>query len=47
MHTAERIRREFLAQNAYTEDAFSAPQQTHEKIRGILAAYRDVAGPRG
>jgi V/A-type H+-transporting ATPase subunit A len=47
MHAAERIRREFLAQNAYTEDAFSAPQQTHEKIRGILAAYRDVAGPRG
>ena len=47
MHTAERIRREFLAQNAYTEDAFSAPAQTHEKIRGILAAYRDVAGTRG
>jgi V/A-type H+-transporting ATPase subunit A len=43
MHTAERIRREFLAQNAYTEDAFCAPAQTHEKIRGILAAYREAA----
>jgi V/A-type H+-transporting ATPase subunit A len=44
MRTAECIRREFLAQNAYTDDAFSAPAQTHAKISGILAAYRDAAG---
>jgi V/A-type H+-transporting ATPase subunit A len=41
MHAAERIRRQFLAQNAYTDDAFSAPAQTHAKISGILAAYRE------
>lgn len=46
MHAAERVRREFLAQNAYTEDAFSAPAHTHEKIRGILAAYREAAAGR-
>jgi len=43
MRTAERVRREFLAQNAFTEDAFSAPGQTHDKIRGILAGYREAA----
>jgi V/A-type H+-transporting ATPase subunit A len=43
MRTAERIRREFLAQNAYTEDAFSAPEQTHGRIRAILETYRDAA----
>jgi len=44
MRTAERIRREFLAQNAYTEDAFSTPEQTHARIRSILEAYREAAG---
>ncbi len=39
MKTAERIRQEFLAQNAYTEDAFSPPEQTLEKITGILGFY--------
>jgi len=43
MRTAERIRREFLAQNAYTEDAFSAPEQTHARIRSILEAHREAA----
>ncbi|HEX6639861.1 MAG TPA: V-type ATP synthase subunit A [Thermoanaerobaculia bacterium] len=36
MKIAEEIRRNFLAQNAYTGDAFSSPQQTHERIAGIL-----------
>jgi len=44
MRTAERIRREFLAQNAFTEDAFSTPAQTLEKIRDILAAHRGTSG---
>ena len=36
MHTTEGIRRRFLAQNAYTEDAFSTPEQTCQKIRQLL-----------
>jgi V/A-type H+-transporting ATPase subunit A len=43
MRTAERIRREFLAQNAFTEDAFSAPEQTLGGIRAILEAHRQAA----
>jgi V/A-type H+-transporting ATPase subunit A len=43
MRTAERIRREFLAQNAYTDDAFSSPQQTHERISAILGGHREAA----
>ncbi|MEJ2689404.1 MAG: V-type ATP synthase subunit A [Deltaproteobacteria bacterium] len=43
MQAAARIRREFLAQNAYTEDAFSAPEQTCEKISAILHWYRQAA----
>jgi V/A-type H+-transporting ATPase subunit A len=39
MKTAERIRLRFLCQNAYTEDAFSPPQQTLEKIEEILAFF--------
>ena len=27
MHVAERVRMEFLCQNAYTEDAFSPPER--------------------
>ena len=45
MRTAERVRREFLAQNAYTGDAFSTPSQTHGRIRGILEDHRQ-AGER-
>ncbi|BCR04727.1 ATP synthase subunit A [Desulfuromonas versatilis] len=40
MKAAERIRQEFLAQNAYTEDAFSPPDKTLERIGGILDFYR-------
>ena len=39
MQVAERIRSEFLAQNSYTEDAFSPPEKTHSIIKGILDAY--------
>ena len=39
MKTAERIRDEFLSQNAYTDDAFSTPEKTAEKIGAILGFY--------
>ncbi|PLX83501.1 MAG: V-type ATP synthase subunit A [Desulfuromonas sp.] len=39
MVAAERIRREFLCQNAYTEDAFSPPEKTLAAIGEILAFY--------
>ncbi len=40
MRTAEDIRHHFLAQNAYSDDAFSTPQQTYERIRGMLERHR-------
>jgi V/A-type H+-transporting ATPase subunit A len=36
MKIAEKIRLTFLAQNAYTEDAFSSPEQTLDCIAGIV-----------
>jgi len=39
MHTAEKIRVSFLAQNAFTDDAFYTPQQTFERIRTILQSH--------
>jgi len=45
MRTTELIRRRFLAQNAYTEDAFSAPQQTCDAIRNLLETH-DAAAAR-
>jgi len=45
MRTTEDIRRHFLAQNAYTEDAFSTPEQTYQKIRQMLESH-DAAGVR-
>jgi V/A-type H+-transporting ATPase subunit A len=42
MHVAERVRREFLCQNAYTEDAFSTPQQTLEKISTLVAVFEEA-----
>ncbi len=39
LHSAERIRLEFLCQNAYSEDAFSAPAQIMAMIEAILADY--------
>ncbi len=40
MTVAEQIRRDFLAQSAYTDDAFSRPADTHRRIGRILDAYR-------
>jgi V/A-type H+-transporting ATPase subunit A len=39
MHVAERIRMEFLSQNAYGEDAFCPPDRSVATIRGILASH--------
>jgi len=39
MQTAERIRTEFLAQNAYSEDAFSPPEKTFATLKEILDAH--------
>lgn len=36
MEVAEQIRRRFLMQNAYTDDAYSSPQQTYRRIVDIL-----------
>lgn len=44
LHSAERIRLEFLCQNAYSEDAFSAPARIIEKIDGILADHDRLEG---
>jgi V/A-type H+-transporting ATPase subunit A len=40
MRTTAGIRQTFLAQNAFTEDAFSTPQQTYDKIRQLLDAHQ-------
>ncbi len=42
LHTAERLRTEFLSQNAYTEDAFSSLEQTFSAIKGILDFYNNA-----
>jgi len=39
MKTTEEIRRNFLMQNAYTEDAFCSPQETLKRIRQILQRH--------
>jgi len=39
MKAAEKIRRDFLCQNSFTEDAFSSPEQTFNKIASIVADY--------
>ena len=43
MRTAERIRTEFLQQNAYSEDAFSPPEKTLDIIKNILAFFDAAA----
>ncbi len=43
MKVAERTRLRFLAQNAYTEDAFSSPEKTFAFIEEILAFYDRAA----
>jgi V/A-type H+-transporting ATPase subunit A len=45
MRTTEDIRRNFLTQNAYTDDAFSTPQQTLLKVGEILQRH-DAASAR-
>jgi len=40
MYTAEKIRSEFLCQNAYTDDAFSPPEKTLLKIDRILDFHK-------
>ena len=39
MQAAEKVRTEFLGQNAYTDDAFSPPGKTVERISGIVEFY--------
>lgn len=41
MRIAEKVRTEFLIQNAYTEDAFSGPDSTISRIRGLVELYDD------
>jgi V/A-type H+-transporting ATPase subunit A len=43
MRTAERIRNEFLGQNAYSDDAFSPPDRTLALIRDIIAQHDAIA----
>lgn len=43
MHTAERVRMEFLCQNAYTQDAFSPLEKTAERIKGIIEFHEEAA----
>ena len=40
MRTTAGIRQTFLAQNAFTEDAFSTPAQTYQKIRQLLDEHQ-------
>ncbi len=42
MKIAETVRQRFLCQNAYTEDAFSPPDQTFARISEILTFYRSA-----
>ena len=39
MFSAERVQRDFLCQNSFSADAFSAPQQTAQRIAGIIGNY--------
>jgi V/A-type H+-transporting ATPase subunit A len=44
LHTAGRIRQEFLCQNAYGDDAFTPPRRTLEIMAGILADHELAEG---
>jgi len=44
MHVAEMIRIRFLCQNAYTDDAFSAPERTLSIIKEILDFHENATG---
>jgi len=39
MNVAEQIRQDFLAQNAFTDEAFSSPDETFARIDRIISAY--------
>ncbi|HYQ47911.1 MAG TPA: V-type ATP synthase subunit A [Thermodesulfovibrionales bacterium] len=43
MHVAEMIRSEFLCQNSFTDDAFSAPEKTLANIKKIKAFHDHAA----
>ncbi|HEY6838584.1 MAG TPA: V-type ATP synthase subunit A, partial [Geobacteraceae bacterium] len=43
METAEEIRTTFLGQNAYTDDAFSPPEKTLERIAAVVDGYERSA----
>jgi V/A-type H+-transporting ATPase subunit A len=43
MRTAERVRSEFLGQNAYSDDAFSPPEKTLALIREIMTRHDAAA----
>lgn len=42
MHVAEMIRTRFLCQNAYTDDAFSPPEDTLSKIKEIMDFHEEA-----
>lgn len=42
MQTAEKIRTDFLCQNAYSEDAFSPPEKTHAILKEIIDKHRSA-----
>jgi V/A-type H+-transporting ATPase subunit A len=44
MKTAERIRTEFLAQNAFSDDAFCPPEETLSLLETILSSHDEAAG---
>jgi V/A-type H+-transporting ATPase subunit A len=43
MHVAEMIRSEFLCQNSFTDDAFSAPEKTLASMKKIRAFHDQAA----
>jgi V/A-type H+-transporting ATPase subunit A len=44
LHTAERVRQEFLCQSAYGDDAFTPPRRTLEIVAGILDDHERAEG---
>ena len=43
MHTAERIRLDFLCQNSFTDDAYATPQSTVESINALVEEHDKLA----
>ena len=41
MTVAENIRNSFLAQNAYSDDAFSEPRKTLDIVRSVTGLYKE------